>query len=134
MTTQPTTTQDILAAVADGEMSRPYNGYAVEDTGVETAVLTALGKPTDAPSGVALYRRAGQHSTSVRSLLKVVFGRLVQDWSDFDFFAAPCDRCARDVQPMHSLWIAAGASVVDVHCCDSCRQELDGSLTGLVWN
>ena len=54
--------------------------------------------------------------------------------ADFDFFAAPCDRCARDVQPMHSLWIAAGASVVDVHCCDSCRQELDGSLTGLVWN
>lgn len=133
MTTQ-LTTQDVLHAIADGEMSWPYNAHAVEDSAVESIVLAALGKPTDAPSGVALYRRAGDRMSPVLRLIEVVFGRIVETWSDFDFFVAPCDRCARPVQPKHSLWVGAGASVVDVHCCDSCRKDLDASLVGLVWN
>lgn len=128
------TSQDLLNAVNDGEATWPHNAHAVEDQATELAVLAALGKPSDAPMGVGLYRRAGRHSSPVRRLFDVVFGRETNTWSDQDLLVAPCDRCMCDRQPRHDLWVATGASVVSVHCCQTCRDELDRSLSNLVWH
>ena len=129
--TNSVTAQQLLDAVEGAEQLWPHNAHAVEDTPVEMAVLVALGKPTGAPPAARLLRRSGNHPEPVRRLFDGVFGKALE-WSSFDLFAAPCDRCLRDVQPKHSLWVLAGATVVDLHCCTSCRNELDTSLSDLV--
>ncbi len=45
-----------------------------------------------------------------------------------------CDRCLGAGQaPADQLWVPMGASVVVVHCCESCRTTLDADYSGLVW-
>ena len=131
--TSPVTAEQLVDAVEGAEQLWPYNAHAVEDTAVEMAVLVALDKPTDAPSAERLLRRAGTHPEPVRRLFDGLFGKAL-NWSSFDLFAAPCDRCLRNVQPEHSLWVLVGATVVDVHCCTGCRTELDAALADLVWS
>ncbi|GAB3875419.1 hypothetical protein [Terrabacter terrigena] len=126
-------TIDPLEIIEQAESLWPHNTHAVEDPAVSEAVQYALSKPTDAPNNVALLRRAGKHSSRVRRLFDVVFGKAML-WSDFDFFEAPCDRCLGDIQPQHSLWVPAGATVVEVHMCADCRVQVDALLTDLVWD
>lgn len=125
--------RDPLDAIDEVEKLWPHNAHAVEDPALEEAVLYALSKPTDAPNGVALLRRAGKHGSVVRRLFDAVFGKAL-DWSLRDLLQAPCDRCSADVMPRHTLWVPAGATVVSVHCCDRCRVQLDDILVGLVWD
>lgn len=120
-------TRDPLDVIEEAAMLWPHNQEAIEDTNVEMAVLVALGKPHDSPMNTALVRRGCSHSETVRSLFGAMFGK-AQSWSSYDFFKALCDRCLRDVQPCHSLWVPAGASVVEVHCCQRCREELDADF------
>ncbi|WP_418062428.1 hypothetical protein [Pimelobacter simplex] len=125
------TADTILGAVETGAMLWPHNQQATEDIGVEMAVLAALGKPTDAPTGKALHRRAGAHFSQVRPLL---VGLNRNNWTLRDMDEAPCDRCDRDVSCRHTLRVPAGATVVELHVCQRCREQLDGSLLDLVWS
>jgi len=121
-----------LAAIEEAERLWPHNSHAVEDPGVEMAVLATFDRPTDAPNNTALLRPGRKTSTPTRRLFNAVFGKAL-GWSTYDLMAAPCDRCLRDVQPEHTLWVNAGAPVVDLHVCNDCRTELDTSLNDLVW-
>lgn len=122
----------ILTAMDEAESLWPHNSHAVEDEAVEMAVLAAIGRPTDAPNHTALLRPGRKTTTPIRRLFHAVFGKAM-GWSNYDLMAAPCDRCVRDVQPEHTLWVNAGATVVELHCCADCRAELDSSLIDLVW-
>jgi len=127
--------EDVLRPIEEGESMWPHNSHAVEDGAVERAVLLAFGKPTDGARGVPLLRRGSSAFEPIRRLFDAVF-RKAGGWSDRDFFIAPCDRCLRDVQPKHSLWVSAGATVVDVHCCERCRRDLDADFVHppLIWS
>ena len=123
---------DPLAVIDQAHSMWPDNSHAVEDPRIEELVLATLGKPTDAPNGRALLRRGCAHAETVVPLFEAVFGR-AGGWSTRDLFVAPCDRCRRDIQPRHTLWVNAGATVVDIHMCDDCRIELHADLPDLVW-
>lgn len=125
---------DPLAVIDEAESLWPHNSHAVEDHGIEMAVLGALDKPADGvPADKPILRRAGSHSSNVRSLFSAIFGKALE-WSSFDFFRAPCDRCAADVQPRHTLLVPVGRTTVEVHVCQRCREQLDSRLSGLVWS
>lgn len=131
MTSNTLATDTILGAVETGAMLWPHNEQATEDIGVEMSVLAALDKPTDAPMGRALHRRAGAHFSPVRPLL---VGLNRNNWTLRDMDEAPCDRCARDVSSRHTLLVPAGATVVELHVCQRCREQLDGAFLDLVWS
>lgn len=111
----------------------PHNSHAVEDQAIEIAVHVAWSIPNDQGVGVPLLRQARESDRPAMPLFNAVFDPNSQPWTDHDFFAAPCDRCKKDVQPTHSLWVVTGESVIDIHCCERCRRDLDGALHNLVW-
>jgi hypothetical protein len=130
----PDTADAVLHAIDESETVWPHNDFLIEDQPIEMAVLYALGRPADdLPAGAALLRPAGNRRSPIRRLFDVVFGRAAQKWTDHDLLAAPCDRCIRNVQPEHTLWVPAGRSVVELHLCDDCRTTLDADFPGIVW-
>jgi hypothetical protein len=132
---QPDTAEAILAGIEESEALWPHNDILYNDHAIDLAVQHALAKPIDGmPSDVAGLLRSGGNRPGVsRRLFLVVFGRAAQTWTDYDLFCAPCDRCLRDVQPEHTLWIPAGRSVVELHVCRRCHDELDADFSGIVW-
>jgi hypothetical protein len=119
----------LMDAVRDGHdlvrWAEP-NTIVLEHEWAERSVLAAIGGHTPADTmGVPLLRSCDP-DREARPLLDVlVDGRRE--------FRKHCDRCPGTTPTNHRLWVPAGASVVELVCCNFCRHVLDYEFSGLVW-
>ena len=120
----------IMNAIRDAEelvrWAEP-NTIALNDEGVEGAVLCALSTPSASgvEMGVPMLRPCDPDRPAV-PLLDVLVG-------DLQEFRSCCDRCKSKSRPEYRLWIPAGATVAELVCCWHCRNVLDDAFSGLVW-
>lgn len=120
----------IMDAVRDGHdlvrWAEP-NTIALNDEGVEGAVLCALSAPsgTGVDMGVPMLRPCDPDRPAM-PLLDAIVG-------DLHEFRSCCDRCKSNARPIHRLWIPAGASVAELVCCWFCHDVLNDAFSGLVW-
>lgn len=128
-------TETLGAAIRDGEELVAWaepNAAALNDERVDAAVLRALGGPVpaDLAIGVPLLRYANTDLPAV-PLIQAVIG-------DIKHSTDLCDRCETPRRPVVDfLLVPAGASVVSVSVCRTCRGAFDHDPrfrnTHLVW-
>lgn len=120
-------------AMVDGSMLWPHNEHLINDVRVDHAVRIALGSAAVT---------ADEETDGARPQPRLLF-------VDRDYAAMPlmdvmfngdvrnmpigCDLCLAQVQPTGRLWVPAGASVVELHTCDSCKVEMDADYSPIVW-